>query len=175
MLREGTLVKKKLMLLKLAETLGSVGLACRLIGYSRDSFYRFKKLYEVGGEDALRKTGRHKPCLKNRVDIEVENAVVAFALENPCSGQASVARELNRRGIRISGGGVRSIWLRHNLETFEKRNSAIEFTLVRVGVELNASQRDTLAKCVPRDIALEHTGQKIRCFVKLKSIGRCDD
>jgi hypothetical protein len=114
---EHKLIKPKSGLLALAKQLGSISQACKTLGYRRDSFYRFKKLYENGDEEALREISRKKPVFKNRVPERVKRAVAELAIANPALGQLRPSQELLPRGIVISEGGVDSIWLRSKLET----------------------------------------------------------
>ena len=113
-----------MVLLELAKQLGNVSQACKMMGYSRDSFYRFKELYGAGGELALQGLKRRKPILKNRTPPEIEAILVRLSLGEPAFGQIRIADELRNLGHSISPAGESGVWQRHDLETMKRARSA---------------------------------------------------
>jgi len=140
------IIKPKIGLLELAKTLGNISSACKTMGYSRDSYYRFKSLYEIGGQEALYEISRKKPILANRVDASIEKAVIDMAIDYPAYGQLRVSNELKRQGILVSPGGVRSIWLRNDLNNIKKRLNALESKMAQDGLVLTESQLSALER-----------------------------
>jgi transposase InsO family protein len=161
------LVNRKLSIIELAEFLKNVSQACRINGVSRQHFYDIKKAYEEHGIEGLKEKSRRKPCIKNRVAPEIEEAVLSMSSEYPAYGQARAANELRKKGILVSSGGVRSIWLRHGVETFKKRLAALEEKAAKEGIVYTEAQLAALEHAKqqresdPDRIETEHPGYLI--------------
>ncbi|HAU1621456.1 TPA: IS481 family transposase, partial [Legionella pneumophila] len=140
------IIKHKVGLLNLAGELGNVSKACKVMGLSRDTFYRYKSAVESGGIDALFDQNRRKPNIKNRVDESVELAVKEYAIAFPAHGQQRTSNELRKQGIFVSPSGVRSIWLRYELANFKDRLKALEAKVASEGIILTEAQVSALEK-----------------------------
>lgn len=175
------IIKHKAGLLNLAEELHNVSRACKVMGVSRDTFYRYRELANEGGVDALINKTKRVSNLKNRVDEATEQAVTEMAIEFPAYGQLRVSNELRKRGTFVSGSGVRSIWVRNNLENFRKRLKALEERVARDGIILSDDQVAALERKQQDDVACgeiqtEHPGylgsQDTFYVGNLKGVGR---
>ena len=147
------IINHKVGLLNLAEELGNVSQACRVMGFSRDTFYRYKTAVEENGVNALLDKSRRKPNLKNRVEESIEKAVIEYAIEEPAHGQVRASNQLRKNGIFVSPSGVRSIWLRNGLESFKKRLVKLEEKMAKERFILTESQVQALERKKEDDIA----------------------
>lgn len=139
--------RRKLSLLRLAEELGNVSKACRLMGYHRDSFYEIRRAFQVGGVDALveQRRGPRGPH-PNRVSPEIEAQILDFCLQRPTYGAQRVANELRLQGHNVSPSGVRNVWLRNELETRTKRLLRLEKTAQESTLVLSEEQIQLLER-----------------------------
>jgi transposase InsO family protein len=120
-------IKRKLSLLQLADELGNVARACKIMGYHRDTFYEVRRAFQTGGVAALveSKRGSRGPH-PNRVAPEVEAKVLDYCLKRPTHGAQRVSNELRLAAVEVSPSGVRGVWLRNDLETRYKRLMRLE-------------------------------------------------
>jgi len=146
-------IRHKIGLLNLATELGNVSKACKVMGLSRDTFYRYQNAVAEGGIEALFEANRKKPNPKNRVEEATEIAVLAYAIEQPAHGQTRVSNELRQRGIFVSPSGVRSIWLRNDLASFKQRLVALEKHVAETAIVLTDAQIAALEKKQEDDLA----------------------
>ncbi len=175
------IIRNKIGLLNLAEELGNVSKACRMMGVSRDTFYRYQTARDEGGVEALLEKSRRKPNPKNRVEPQIEQAVLEFSMEYPAHGQVRVSNELRKQGVFVSPSGVRSIWLRHTLQSCKLRLKALEAKVAAEGIVLTEAQVAALERQKSTDeahgeIKTEHPGylgsQDTYYVGTIKGIGR---
>lgn len=173
--------RRKMNLLELAEEMGNVSKACKLMGYSRQQFYEIRRNYQTyGAQGLLDKIPGAKAPHPNRVSEEVEAAILEYSLKNPSHGCVRVSQQLSLMSIQVSSGGVRGVWQRHNLETRYQRLIRLEESIRGTKMELTEDQVRLLERFDPefreRHIETEHTGQlvAIDTFMvgTLKGIGR---
>jgi transposase InsO family protein len=140
------IIKNKVGLLNLAKELGNISKACSIMGFSRDTFYRYQEAVDNGGIEELIDKSKRVPNLKNRVEPFIEKRICDLAVEYPAYGQTRISNELRKEGITVSHAGVRSVWLRNSLETMKKRLLALEEKVAKEGVVLTESQLAALER-----------------------------
>ncbi|MGB0867181.1 MAG: IS481 family transposase [Granulosicoccaceae bacterium] len=175
------IIRNKIGLLNLAEELGNVSKACQMMGVSRDTFYRYQSARDEGGVDALLEKSKRQPNPKNRVEPVIEQAVLKFALDYPAHGQVRVSNELRKQGTFVSPSGVRSIWLRHTLQSRKLRLKALEKKVAEEGIVLTEAQvvaleQQRASDALHGEIETEHPGylgsQDTYYVGTIKGIGR---
>ena len=139
-------IKHKAGLLNLAAELGNISKTCKIMGFSRDTFYRYQAARDAGGVEALFEVSRRKPNLKNRVEEAIEVAVTVFAIDFPAYGQTRASNKLRKQGVFVSPSGVRSIWMRHDLASMKRRLRALEKLSAEQGIVLTEAQVQALER-----------------------------
>ena len=181
MTREQYVIKRKMNVLDLGRELGNISDACRKLGISRQHYYDIRKAVTEEGVQGLLEKSRKMARVRNRVDSDVEEAILQYALEYPTHGQVRVANELRKKGLDISAGGVRSVWLRHELEIKSKRLKRLERWAAENTAILTESQVEALERVKEVDeahgeIETFHPGFLVSqdtCYVgTIKGVGR---
>jgi transposase InsO family protein len=181
MTTEKKIARRKLSMLELAQELGNVSKACRVMGYSRQQFYEIRRNYQTYGAEGLldRLPGPRGPH-PNRVSAEVEQAILAHSLDFPTHGCLRVSQELMLRGISVSSGGVRGVWSRHQLLSRHERLLRLEQSVREQQLPLSADQVRLLERFSPefreRHIETCCTGELVAVDTflvgALKGVGR---
>jgi len=147
------IIRNKVGLMNLAEELGNVSKACRIMGYSRETFYRYQEAVAEGGVEALLEKSRRQPNLKNRVDEALEQQVMSYAIDFPTYGQLRTSNELRKNGFFVSPSGVRSIWLRNQIANKKQRLKALEKKAAEENFILTEAQVAALEKKKEDDLS----------------------
>jgi hypothetical protein len=113
-------VERKVALVVLAERLG-VAQACRLLDFSRDTYYRTSKIHAQGGLEALIAATKSCEHRAGRISPDIERAVLEVAEQEPHIGKTKVAAKLEARGLAVSPTGVAAVWERHGLARAQQR------------------------------------------------------
>jgi transposase InsO family protein len=134
------IIRRKMNVVELAQTLGNISEACRNLGVSRQHYYDIRSAIAEDGIDGLLEKSRKRPRIANRLSPEIEEKILAYSLEFPTHGQKRVCNELKKVGIHISDGGVRGVWSRHNLLRKKERLKRLEKYASESGKVLTEAQ-----------------------------------
>jgi hypothetical protein len=119
--------RRKMSMLELAEDLGNVSKACKIMGYLRQQFYEIRRNYQTSGSQGLvdKLPGPRNPQ-PNRASDEIEKAILEYSFQYPTHGCVRVVQQLALKNISVSSGGVRGFCIRHNLENKYQRLLRLE-------------------------------------------------
>lgn len=160
------IARRKLTLLQLAQELGNVSKACKIVGYSRQQFYEIRRNFQTyGAEGLLDRLPGPKGPHPNRVSEEVEQAILQHSLDHPTHGAQRVADELLLNGVQVSSGGVRGVWSRHGLSSKHERLLRLEETARKRKLKLTEEQIRALERFDPefreRQIEVHYPGELV--------------
>jgi len=144
MTQQQYILNRKLNILELGKKLENISEACRRLGVSRQHYYDIKEAVKENGIDGLVEKSRSQPRYRNRVSEQLEKAVMDYALDEPTHGQVRVENELKKKGIVISAGGIRAVWLRAGIQTMDLRLKRLEKFSAETGAVLTESQVQAL-------------------------------
>jgi len=173
--------RRKLNLLQIAQELGNVSQACKIIGYSREQFYEIRRNFQTfGAEGLLEKSRGAVGPHPNRASEEQEKAVLDYCLEFPTHGQVRVSQQLLLKGIHVGIGAIRGIWQRHNMLLKHQRLLRLENHYKNTCTQLTEKHIALLEKFSPefreRHIKADYTGELVAMDTfmvgTLKGIGR---
>jgi transposase InsO family protein len=175
------IARRKLSLLELAQDLGNVSKACKVMGYSRQQFYEIRRNFQTFGSDGLldRMAGARSPH-PNRVSPELEEAVLAYSLEFPTRGSVRMSHDLRLQGLTVGQSAIRGVWSRHGLLTKHERLLRLEKAQQEKSFELNPEQVKLLERFSPefreRHIEAPYTGALVAVDTfmvgAMKGVGR---
>lgn len=144
MTQQQYIINRKLNIVELANKLGNISEACRNIGVTRQHYYDIKQAIKEDGIEGLLEKSRKAPRVGNRVSPEIEEKILEYSLEYPTHGQVRVSNELKAIGITVSCGGVRGVWLRHEIAQKKQRLKRLERFAAETGKVLTESQVNAL-------------------------------
>lgn len=144
MTQQQYLIRRKLNVVELAETLGNISESCRRLGVSRQHYYDIKTALREDGLEGLVEKSRREPRIRNRIAEEIERKILAYSLEFPTHGQTRVSNELKKQDVSVSPFGVRSVWCRNAITTKKERLRRLEKWSAENGGILTESQVQAL-------------------------------
>ena len=159
---DDVLFRFRLRLFSLAEELGNVRAACRLMGVHPSTYYSWKEKVERSGLEMLRPRERRAPRMPNQLSPVIEQRILAFSIAHPGLGPRRISASLAQErwgGIVVSHNGVWRVLKRHGLSRRINRLSLVAGYAAPPGPEREDPEPE-------RHIAVDHPGELVGfdCF-----------